>query len=99
MVTPKMLFAHFHTRHSKLRWVQVKCCTKEILCAHRLLKIRGNEHWCLFGHVARSDPANDTRRALAAPTPSQCKKLRWKRVVAEHSTPQDGMLPDRLTDW
>jgi len=23
-------------------WVLVKCCTKEILCAHRLWKIRGN---------------------------------------------------------
>ena len=28
----------------------------------------------LFGHLARSDPANDTRLALAVPTPSQ-----WKR--------------------
>ena len=32
----------FHTRRSKYRWVLVKCCTKEILCEHRLWKINGN---------------------------------------------------------
>jgi len=26
----------FHIRHSKFRWVLVKCCTKQILCEHRL---------------------------------------------------------------
>jgi len=30
-------FLHiFHTHHSKFRWVQVKFCTKEILCTRRL---------------------------------------------------------------
>jgi len=24
-------FCTFHTRHSKFRWLQVQCCTKEIL--------------------------------------------------------------------
>ena len=78
----------------------------------------------LFGHVAKSDPASDTRRAVAVPTPSQWKRLsgtprnswlsvvskdmkgvsipnamvmaedqeRWKRVVAAHALPQEGML-------
>ena len=27
------------------RWVLVKCCTQEILCAHRRNKIRGNIAW------------------------------------------------------
>ena len=36
-------FLHiFHTRRSKYRRVLVKCCTKEIVCAHRLWKIWGN---------------------------------------------------------
>jgi len=36
-------FLHiFLTPHSKFRWVMIKCCTKEILCTHRLWKIRGN---------------------------------------------------------
>jgi len=34
-------FAHI-SRRSKYRWVLVNCWTKEILCAHRLWKIRGN---------------------------------------------------------
>jgi len=44
ILLPK-LYLHtilFHTRRSKYRWVLVKCCTKEILWAHRLWKIRGN---------------------------------------------------------
>ena len=42
MFLPKM-FLHniFHTRRSRYRWVLVKCCPKEILCAQRLWKIRG----------------------------------------------------------
>ena len=32
----------FHTRRCKYRRVLIKCCTKEILCAQRLWKIRGN---------------------------------------------------------
>jgi len=36
----KNVFAH-NARHSKFRWVQVKCCTKEIICAHRLQKLEG----------------------------------------------------------
>ena len=40
---PSKMFLHiFHTSHSILRCVQVKCCTIEILCAYRLWKIRGN---------------------------------------------------------
>ena len=31
----------FHTFHSKFRWVLEKCCTTEILCAHRLYKLEG----------------------------------------------------------
>src|SRR6218665_922762 len=77
----------------------------------------------LFDHVARLDLANDTRHALAAPTPSQWKRpprrprncwlsvvskdvgipdamtmaedrMRWKKVVAAHATPQEDMLPE-----
>ena len=50
------MFLHiFHTCRSKFRWVLVTFCTKEILYAHRLWRIRGNigsghhrrEHqWC-----------------------------------------------------
>jgi len=39
---PKMFLHIFHTHRYKYIWVLVKCCTKEILCAHRLLKIRVN---------------------------------------------------------
>ena len=39
-----------------------------------VISIMRKRRFGLFGHVARSDPANDTRRALAVPTPSQ-----WKR--------------------
>src|SRR6218665_774418 len=35
-------FAHYYFIHVTLNSIQVKCCTKEILCAHRLKKIRGN---------------------------------------------------------
>ena len=41
MFFEKMFLHIFHTCRSKYRWVLVKCCTKEILCAHRLLKIEG----------------------------------------------------------
>ena len=40
----------------------------------------------LFGHVARSDPANDTRRALTVPTSSQWKgrpQNSWLSVVSK----------------
>jgi len=36
MFPPKMFIAHIHKPHSKFRRVHVKCCTKEILCEHRL---------------------------------------------------------------
>src|SRR6218665_220814 len=39
-VPSKNVFAHI--RRSKYRRVLVKCCTKELLCAHRLKQIRGN---------------------------------------------------------
>ena len=42
LILPEMFLHIFHTHRFKCRWVLVKCCTKEILCAHRLWKIRGN---------------------------------------------------------
>jgi len=36
MFLPKMSLHIFHTRHSKFRCVEVKCCTKEMLCTQRL---------------------------------------------------------------
>src|SRR6218665_671786 len=41
-VSFKMILCIFHTCNSKHILVLVKCCTREILCAHRLYKIRGN---------------------------------------------------------
>jgi len=41
-VPSKMGLHIFHTRRFKYRWVLVKCCTNEILCTHRLWKIRVN---------------------------------------------------------
>jgi len=43
-VPSKNVFVHtvVHTWYSKYRRVLVKFCTKEILCTHRLWKIRGN---------------------------------------------------------
>src|SRR6218665_805378 len=41
------MFLHvLHRCCSKYRRVLVKCCTKEIVCAHRLCKIRGNIDHC-----------------------------------------------------
>src|SRR6218665_1888900 len=45
--------------------VQVKCCTKEILCAHRLLKIRGNIGPILF--VLYTADAENNRCAWPPP--------------------------------
>jgi len=42
MFFPRMCVHIFHTCRFKYRWGLVKCCRKEILCVHRLLKIRGN---------------------------------------------------------
>src|SRR6218665_2008171 len=45
--------------------VLVKCCTKEIVCAHRLLKIRGNIGPIAF--VLLSADADNTRFAWPSP--------------------------------
>src|SRR6218665_186737 len=42
MFLPKMILHIFLTLHYTYRLILVRCCTKEILCAQRLEKIRGN---------------------------------------------------------
>src|SRR6218665_2537606 len=41
MFLPKMFLHIFHTCRSQYRRVLVKCCTNEILFAHRFFEIRG----------------------------------------------------------
>jgi len=54
----------------------------------------------LFGHVARSGPASDTRRAIAMPTPSQWKRAPgrpqtcWLSVVSKDM--KDVSIPDAM---
>jgi len=42
MFPPKMVFAHISYTSFQTQMSSSKCCTKEILCTHRLYQIGGN---------------------------------------------------------